>query len=111
MGTRTLALAQNPRAGLSFWQALTSPLWLGRIVICIGRGLTPWRSRRSNEFVAGKIFAEVGQAVGSTELSKLYVGGKLVAPGHQPVPDPGPRPERTRKLVEALLQKFFKIVP
>ena len=52
-----------------------------------------------------KIFAEIGQAVGRTELSKLYVSGKLVVPGHQPVPDPGSRPERTRKLVKALLQK------
>ena len=52
-----------------------------------------------------KIFAEIGQAVGRTEISKLYVSGKLVVPGHQPVPDPGSRPERTRKLVKALLQK------
>ena len=55
-----------------------------------------------------KIFAEIGQAVGRTELSKLYVSGKLVVPGHQPVPDPGSRPERTRKLVKALLQKPLK---
>ena len=33
------------------------------------------------------------------------MSGKLVVPGHQPVPDPGSRPERTRKLVKALLQK------
>ena len=51
------------------------------------------------------VFAEVGQAVGRTELSKLYVSGKLVAPGHQPVPDPGPRPERSCKLMKALLPK------
>ena len=54
------------------------------------------------------IFAEIGQAIGRTELSKLYVSGKLVVPGHQPVPDPGSRPERTRKLVKALLQKPLK---
>ena len=36
------------------------------------------------------------------------MSGKLVVPGHQPVPDPGPRPERTRKLVKALLQKPLK---
>ena len=58
-----------------------------------------------------KIFAEIGQAVGRTELSKLYVSGKLVVPGHQPVPDPGSRPERTRKLVKALLQKPLNILP
>ena len=55
-----------------------------------------------------KIFAEIGQAVGRTELSKLYVSGKLVVPGHQPVPDPGSRPERTRQQVKALLQKPLK---
>ena len=54
------------------------------------------------------IFAEIGQAVGRTELSKLYVSGKLVVPGHQPVPDPGSRPERARKLGTALLQKPLK---
>ena len=58
-----------------------------------------------------KIFAEIGQAVGRTELSKLYVSGNLVVPGHQPVPDPGSRPERTRKLVKALLQKPLKVGP
>ena len=55
-----------------------------------------------------KIFAEIGQAVGRTEISKLYVSGKLVVPGHQPIADPGSRPERTRKLVKALLQKPMK---
>ena len=58
-----------------------------------------------------KIFAEIGQAIGRTELSKLYVSGKLVVPGHQAVPDPGSRPERTRKLVKALLQKPLNIFP
>ena len=51
------------------------------------------------------IFAEIGQAVGRTELSKLYVAGKLIAPGHPPIPDPGARPERKRKFIKALLQK------
>ena len=55
-----------------------------------------------------KIFAEMGQAVGRTVLSKLYVSGKLVVPGHQPIADPGSRPERSRKLVKALLQKPLK---
>ena len=49
------------------------------------------------------MFAEFGQAVGRTELSKLCVSGKLVVPGHQLVPDPGSHPERTRKLGKALL--------
>ena len=51
------------------------------------------------------IFAEIGQAVGRTELSKLYVAGKLIVPGHQPIPDLGARPERKRKFIKALLQK------
>ena len=55
-----------------------------------------------------KIFAEIGRAVGRTELSRLYVSGKLVAPGHRPAPDPGSRPERTRKLIKALLPKPMK---
>ena len=50
-----------------------------------------------------KIFAEIGRAVGRTELSRLYVNNQLVVPGHQSVPDPGSRPERTRKLTKALL--------
>ena len=53
-------------------------------------------------------FSEIGTAVGRTEMSKLYVSGKLVVAGHQPISDPGPRPERTRKLVKALLQKPLK---
>jgi hypothetical protein len=57
-------------------------------------------------------FVEIGRAVGRTELTKLYVQGKLVARGpraaHQPVPDPGPIPsERSRKLVKASLQRPF----
>ena len=58
-----------------------------------------------------KIFAEIGQAVGRTELSKLYVSGKLVVPGHQPVPDPGSRPENTQArqglVAETLKQSFL----
>ena len=52
-----------------------------------------------------KIFAEIGQAVGRTELSNLFMDKKLVVPGHQPIPDPGPLPERTHKFIKALLQK------
>ena len=55
-----------------------------------------------------KVFSEVGQAVGRTELSKLYVSGRLVIPGHQPVPDPGNRPERSRKVIKALLSEPLK---
>ena len=58
-----------------------------------------------------KIFSEIGQAVGRNELSKLYVAGKLIVPGHQPIPDPGPRPERTRKAIRATLQKPYNIFP
>ena len=52
-----------------------------------------------------KIFAEIGRAVGRTELSNLFMDKKLVVPGHQPIPDPGPLPERTHKFIKALLQK------
>ena len=55
-----------------------------------------------------KIFAEIGSAIGRTELSKLYVSGKLNVGGHQPVPDPGSRPERSRKLVKAMLREPLK---
>ena len=61
-----------------------------------------------------KIFADIGRAVGRTAISKLYGSGKVVVPGHQPIApivDPGPRPERSRKLVKALLQKPLKIFP
>ena len=58
-----------------------------------------------------KIFAEIGRAVGRSQLSKLYVDGKLVVPGHQPCPNPGPRPERTRKLVKAMLPEPLKVCP
>ena len=57
-----------------------------------------------------KIFAEIGRAVGRSQLSKLYVDGKLVVPGHQPCPNPGPRPERTRKLVKAMLPEPLKVL-
>ena len=55
-----------------------------------------------------KIFAEIGRAVGRTELSKLFIRGKLVVPGHRPGLDPGSRPERTRKLIKALLPQQMK---
>ena len=55
-----------------------------------------------------KIFADIGQAVGRAEVSKLYVSGKLVVPGRQPAPDPGARPERTRKFIKALLKNPLK---
>ena len=54
------------------------------------------------------VFADIGRAVGRTELSKLYVSNQLVVPGHQSVPDPGSRPERTRKFIKALLPQQIK---
>ena len=57
-----------------------------------------------------KIFAKIGRAGGRTALSKLYLSKKLVVPGHEPVPDPGPHPERTRKFVKALLPKPMKLL-
>ena len=55
-----------------------------------------------------KIFAEIGRAIGRAELSKLLIAHKLLVAGHQPLPDPGPRPERTRKLIKAMLPKPLK---
>ena len=55
-----------------------------------------------------RVFAEIGRAVGRTELSKLYLSNKLAIPGHQPAPDPGARPERSRKFIKALLPQQMK---
>ncbi len=55
-----------------------------------------------------KVLAEIGKCVARTELSKLYSAKKLVIPGHEPMPDPGPRPEKTRKMLKALLPQPLK---
>lgn len=55
-----------------------------------------------------KIFAEIGRAVGRTELSNLFSAKRLSVPGHQPLADPGERPERTRKLIKAMLPTPLK---
>ena len=55
-----------------------------------------------------KIFAEIGRALGRTEMSKLFSANKLLVPGHQPLADPGERPERTRKLIKAMLPTPLK---
>ena len=57
-----------------------------------------------------KVFASVGRAVGRTEMSKQYMSGKLVVPGHTVVPDPGAEPCRSRALVTANLQRPLKVL-
>ena len=57
-----------------------------------------------------KIFSEVGRAVGRSHLSKLYIDNKLVVPGHAPAPNPGQRPERTRKMIRASLVEPLKVL-
>ena len=55
-----------------------------------------------------KVFAEVGRARVKTILGEAYMARKMQMSGHAPVPDPGDRPERSRKLVRALLEKPLK---
>ena len=50
-----------------------------------------------------KIFYEVGKARVHTNLGNSYMARKMSLPGHTPVPDPGDKPERSRRLVKALL--------
>ena len=52
-----------------------------------------------------KIFQEVGSARVLTTLGHAYMSRKLSLPGHTPVPDPGDKPERSRKMIKALLEK------
>ena len=53
-------------------------------------------------------FAEVGTARVHTALGEAYMAHKLHLAGYTPVPDPGERAERSRKLVKALLDKPLK---
>ena len=50
-----------------------------------------------------KVFHEVGKARVHTKLGNSYMARKISLPGHTPVPDPGEKPERSRKLMKALL--------
>ena len=50
-------------------------------------------------------FAEVGTARVKTALSEAYMAHNMHLAGYTPLPDPGERAERSRKLVKALLEK------
>ena len=57
-----------------------------------------------------RIFSEVGRAVGLSHVSNLYVENRLVVPGHAPAPNPGQKPERTRKMIRASLAEPLKVL-
>ena len=57
-----------------------------------------------------KIFSEMGSAIARSELSRLFAANKLIVPGHQPVADPGPKPEKSRRMLKALLPQPLKIL-
>ncbi len=50
-----------------------------------------------------KVFSDIGSAVCKTALAKLYLARKLTIPGHFPIEEPGERPNKTRRLITALL--------
>ena len=57
-----------------------------------------------------KVFYDVGRARVLTSLGKAYMDRKIQIPGHVPVPDPGEKPERSRKCVKALLGDPLKLL-
>ena len=50
-----------------------------------------------------RVFADLGTARIKTQVGELYLAGKLTLVGHTVVEDPGPKPERARKLLKAAL--------
>ena len=56
-----------------------------------------------------RVFSEVRRAVVRSQVAKLYLDIKLVVPGLAPAPDPGPKPERTRKMIRASLSAPLKV--
>ena len=57
-----------------------------------------------------RIFADIGRAVGRSELTSQYLQRKLQVPGHTPVPDPGDRPVKSRKLLKAMIGAPLRIL-
>ncbi|MFM7987681.1 MAG: hypothetical protein ACKPKO_51045, partial [Candidatus Fonsibacter sp.] len=53
-------------------------------------------------------FAEVGSARVQKALGEAYMVHKLHFAGYTPVPDPGERADKSRKLVKALFEKPMK---
>ena len=56
------------------------------------------------------VFQELGRARCLTKIGKLYLEKKLVLPGHVPVESPGERPEKTKKMLKALLPSQLKVL-
>ncbi len=52
-----------------------------------------------------KVFAEIGRTRVLSVIGHQYMKGQLSLPGHVPVPDPGDKPEKSRKLMKALIGK------
>ena len=57
-----------------------------------------------------KVFHEVGSARLKSELGQAYMDRKLQSPGHTPVPDPGAKPERSRKLLRSMMGGPLKVL-
>ena len=53
-------------------------------------------------------FAKVGATRMNTALGEADMARNMQLAGYAPAPDPGKRPERSRKLVNALLEKPWK---
>ena len=57
-----------------------------------------------------RVFADIGMARGRSLVAKLYLGGKLVLPGHVPIPPPGEPTKKSRKLINSMLEKPLAIL-
>ena len=55
------------------------------------------------------VLAEVGRAVTRSQVAHHYLRNKLAVPGLMPPQDPGPKPERSRKLISAMLKDPLKV--
>ena len=57
-----------------------------------------------------RVFADIGMARGRSQVAKLYLGGKLILPGHVPIPSPGEPTKKSRKLINSMLEKPLAIL-
>jgi hypothetical protein len=57
-----------------------------------------------------RVFADIGMARGRSLVAKLYSGGKLVLPGHVPIPPPGEPTKKSQKLINSMLEKPLAIL-
>ena len=56
------------------------------------------------------LFSELGRARCLTKIGQLYMDKKLILPGHVPVESPGEKPERSKKMLKALLPAPLKVL-